>query len=72
MLTLHNRNLKKQINYENFEKPEMLFSLNYVLMKSTEDLSNDSMIHEDYEDFDKEDHDDIKNRIVNKVFLFQK
>ena len=39
LLTLQNRNLKKQINYVNFEKPEMLFSLNYVQMKSLEDLS---------------------------------
>ncbi len=46
LLTLHNRNLKKQINYENFEKPEMLFNLNYIQMKSIEDLTKQSYAHD--------------------------
>ena len=65
LLTLQNRNLKKQINYVNFEKPEMLFSLNYVQMKSLVDLSKTSFLenNEDEEE-DEEPQDDIDERIV--------
>ena len=64
LLTLKNRNLKKQINYENFEKPEMLFSLNNVQMKSTEDLSKTRLIEDDDEE-EEEPEDDINERIVS-------
>lgn len=66
MLSLRSKNLKKQINYENLEKPETLFRVDCLKVKSDDDLNkNNEYLFDD----DDDDEDELQQRgSINKRY----